>query len=309
MSAMSGFRVASLRTPPIALGTGDPNEGQPGTGLSGPRGIESVIEYNSLYMNVRTWVDTYLITQIGGLEDADVRDSRELNPGYHGETPFKGYYGGRTITLTGKIYTKTLFKLRDMQKAMRQAFADLENERPLIFRASAPERDSMIFCKKSQAIQMLDEQRTANHFERAFQITLRASNPRFVSTIRNRSNIVFNAATFNALGFTAVNEGNFWAQPRIELTGPIGAGLAITNEASGDQIVLTGAIPSGEKWVLDIAQRRMFRESDEANRFLYLDVNSDWMELAPGDNPILIVASGLTADVSQVTFYFYHTTI
>ena len=114
--------IATLLTSPVGLGTGAPDEGLPGTRLSGPRGIESVIEYNRLYMNVREWVDTYLVTTIGGLDDADIRDQREVNPGFHGETPFLSYYGGRTITLNGKVISKSLFKLRDMQQALRQSF-------------------------------------------------------------------------------------------------------------------------------------------------------------------------------------------
>ena len=72
-----------------------------------------------------------------------------------------------------------MFKMRDMQQGLRQAFAQLDNELPLIFRANDPELDMMIYAKKSQSIQMADEQRTANHFERPFQIMLRAGNPRF----------------------------------------------------------------------------------------------------------------------------------
>ena len=191
--------ITDILGAPAGLGTGSVVDGTPGTGRSGPRGIESVIEYNGLYLNIREWIDTYLVTTIGGIDDADVRDSREVNPGYHGETAFEGFYGGRTLTLSGKVYTKTLFKLRDMQQALRQAFADLSQELPLIFRTPDPNLDLMLICKKSQPMQMADEQRTANHFERPFLITLRASNPRFLSVIRVRSYIAFtNVADFTS---------------------------------------------------------------------------------------------------------------
>ena len=191
MTEVTGFSIATLLGTPVGLGTGSSSNGLPGSGHSGPRGIESVIEYNGLYLNVRDWIDTYLVTTIGGLDDADVRDSRELNPGYHGETAFPGYYGGRTITLTGKVYAKTLFKLRDMQQGLRQAFAQLDNELPLVFRTPDPNLDMMALCRKSQAIQMTDEQRTANHFERQFMVTLRASNPRFLSVVKVHSSFNF----------------------------------------------------------------------------------------------------------------------
>jgi hypothetical protein len=188
---VTGYSIATLLGGTEGLAVGSSREALPGSGKSGPAGIESVLEYNGAFLNVRNWIDTYLVTTIGGLDDADVRDSREVNPGYHGETAFKGYYGGRTITLSGKVYAHTLFKLRDMQQGLRQAFAQLDRELPLVFRTNDPNLDMMINCKKSQAIQMADEQRTANHFERPFQIILRASNPRFLSVVKVHSSFNF----------------------------------------------------------------------------------------------------------------------
>src|SRR5436190_4430087 len=128
----------------IGLGSGLPGESIQGTKTSGPRGIESIIEYNGLTLNNRAWVDTYLVTNIGGIDDADIRDSREVNPGQHGETPFAAFYGGRTITLTGKVVAQTIWKLRDLQQALRQAFADISQERPLVFRTNSVDTDMLI---------------------------------------------------------------------------------------------------------------------------------------------------------------------
>lgn len=189
--------IISLPRPGITLGSGSASERIIGTKKSGPRGIEAVLMYNGLTMNVTEWVDTYLITNINGIDDADVRDSRDLNPGDHGETPFNSYYGGRSIVLTGKIVAKTIWKLRDMQQALRAAFADISTEMPLIFMTGDINTDLYIPCKKVQPIQMPDAQKTANHFERDFNITLRASNPRFLSSVRVRSNIsLYDLRTF-----------------------------------------------------------------------------------------------------------------
>ena len=301
----SAPNVASTLEFPYEFGRGQPDDGFAGSGIAGPRGIESVIEYNGLFMNVREWVDTYLVTNIGGLEDADVRDSREVNPGYHGETAFPGYYGGRTITLTGKVITKTIFKLRDMQQALRRAFINLDRELPLVFRAATPDLDMMIYCRKSQSLQMADEQRTANHFERAFLLTLRASNPRFLSSVRVLDELGFSTATYDAVGLSPTNDGNALAQPTIELTGPM-TGLVLFNENDGQRLSLVSAVPPGEVWVYDTARRMMFRQSDSANRFMYLDVNSDWFEIPPGSNNIRVTATGLTT-ASKVSIGFRNT--
>lgn len=104
----------------------------PGQGL-GLKGLETIMEYNGLFLNDRRFPDCFRVNDIGGLDDADVRDSRENNPGFHGETVFNAWYGGRTITLTGRIEGTSVNLLRDMQHAMRSAFSGLQ-EQPLYFR-------------------------------------------------------------------------------------------------------------------------------------------------------------------------------
>jgi hypothetical protein len=287
--------LVSLRTAIATLGTGDPNERTIGTKHSGPRGIEAVIEFNGLYLNVRDWVDTYLVTNILGIDDADVRDTREPNPGRHGETPGISLYGGRTIALQGKIQTKTIWKLRDMEQALRGAFASLYVEQPLIFHGSEVSDDLQIFCKKSQKIDMPDAQTTLNHFERAFNITLRASNPRFKSVVRRYNSITFSGATYDAIGYTVVNTGNFMAEPYIEFTGPMTA-PQLYNELNNNVLKMIGNIPAGEVWVYDATGPAFYRKSDKADRWSYMDPTSteflyEWSQ----PNPVRFTASGLTA--------------
>ena len=181
----------------------------------------------------------------------------------------------------------------------------LDGELPLVFRGTTPETDMMIYCRKSQAIQMADEQRTANHFERPFLITLRAGNPRFLSSVSVWKEKAFTGATFDDIALSLQNNGNYPAQPQIELTGPI-TNLTMVNEANNDYVHLTAPVPTGEKWLIDTQRRMMIRRSDNANRFQYLDVNSDWMELEPVLNSIRVTATGLTA-ASRVTYSYNHT--
>jgi len=287
--------LVSLRTAIATLGTGDPNERVIGSKHSGPRGIEAVIEFNGLYLNVRDWVDTYLVTNILGIDDADVRDTREPNPGRHGETPGISLYGGRTIALQGKIQTKTIWKLRDMEQALRGAFASLYVEQPLIFHGSEVNDDLQIYCKKSQKIDMPDAQTTLNHFERAFNITLRASNPRFKSVVRRYNSIAPPGAAYDAIGFTVVNTGNFMSEPYIELTGPMNA-PQLYNELNNNVLKLIGNIPAGEVWVYDATGPAFYRKSDQADRWSYVDPTSteflyEWSQ----PNPIRFTASGLTS--------------
>lgn len=287
--------LVSLRTALATLGTGDPNESIVGTKTSGPRGIEAVIEFNGLYLNVRDWVDTFLVTNILGIDDADVRDTREPNPGRHGETPGISLYGGRTISLQGKIVTKTIWKLRDMEQALRGAFAPLQQEWPLIFHGAVVDDDLQIYCKKSQKLDMPDAQTTLNHFERPFNITLRASNPRFKSVVRRYNSLVFPGATYDAIGFTVINTGNYMSEPYIELAGPMTT-PQLYNELNGNVFKVVGSIPTGEIWVYDASGPTFYRKSDQADRWSYMDPTSteflyEWNQ----PNPIRFVASGLTS--------------
>ena len=151
-----------------------------GTGEAGVGGVENIIEYDGYQINKRDQVDAVLVTQIDGLADADIRDTREVNPGYDGERAFNSYYGGRTIVLSGKIRAGTLNKMRDLQEGLKGIFSVLQ-EKSLVFRfPSDPTRDIYINCRKSQPIVMTEIQNNWN-FEREFQITLRASDPRFFS--------------------------------------------------------------------------------------------------------------------------------
>lgn len=291
----------------FGLGTGDPDKSIPGTGTSGPAGIESIISYNGLYLNDRAWVDTYLVTSINGTDDADVRDTRDANPGQHGETPGNAFYGGRTVVLQGKIVTRTLWKLRDMHQALRGAFADISQEYALGFHSANAENDLVIYCKKISSLQMPEQQTTMNSFERAFSITLRASNPRFVSSVSDYH--VWNytgTAVFDNIAFNSVNKGNFEAQPVIELTGPM-VTAQLVNELNGNMLLFNAPIPVGETWVVDMSVPRVYRKSDHANRFNFVDKTStDFLYDTDSPNPIRFTATGLTTD-SKIESWSPHT--
>jgi len=176
-SGAGGFQFAN--TSPFAAGLIDGYGDVFDVGSDRPKvgGIENVIEYNGFKINVPGRQDKVIVTSIDGLADADVRDTREPNPGYDGETAFESYYGGRTIVISGIIKAGTLSKLRDMQEGLKSIFAPLD-EAALIFKGLTPDYDIQIFCRKSQPITMGETQKNFL-FERDFQVTLRASDFRF----------------------------------------------------------------------------------------------------------------------------------
>jgi hypothetical protein len=212
---MSAYGITSLPGVIAGLGTGVSGERVIGTKHSGPVGIESVIEYRSsypIYLNISSWVDTFIVVTINGLDGADLRLNSQPNPGEHGETPGDPLFGGRTLVLSGKQYAKTIWKLRDMQQALRAAFMDIRHEYPLIFHAVDPADDLMLMCKLADKINIPDVQTVKNEHARDFQITLRASNPRFLSAVAERyiamalqATIDFNEVIYPVIEYFAVS--------------------------------------------------------------------------------------------------------
>lgn len=113
-----------LTQPTRTFGPGDPS--------SEPPGLEAVFEYNTLRINDRLKPDIYRLLELDGFSDADVRDSREENPTRHGETAFDAYYGGRTVTLSGRIECGNLDKLRAMSRDLKGAFGTLLEQEMLM---------------------------------------------------------------------------------------------------------------------------------------------------------------------------------
>lgn len=191
--------IISLPRFPIGLTSGYPDRIDLAEQVGRPGGVESVFEYRGAYFNVRRWLDTFLINTIDGFADPDIRDSREVNPGRDGETPFNAYYGGRTIVLSGKIRAHTLAKLRNMQMGLKEIFGDIKREYPLIVRTGDINKDVMIYCKKSQPIVMSEVQQDFT-YRRDFQVTLRASNPYFFSVVEFRNFASFEGGIISNFG-------------------------------------------------------------------------------------------------------------
>lgn len=202
----------TILLPPKVVGyaSGSPEYALFGSGRAVPTGIESQFEYNGIILNDRSTIDKYVVRQVTGFADADVRDSREPNPGSHGETPLESWYGGRTIILSGRIEAYTLEKLRDMQEAFRTAFVSLV-DKPLRVRTASMERDFTIICRKSSSMDG-NEQQTDWNFFRDFQVTLRAGRPEFLSFVSVARTIYPNRVVnpsfeTNTVGWSSLGSG------------------------------------------------------------------------------------------------------
>lgn len=281
-------------------GSGSPELADVGTGTARLGGVESYFVYGDLTLNDRSLIDTYVVREIDGLVDADLRDTREPVPQDHGEHAFDSWYSGRTIVLSGYIRAHNIHKLRDMQEALRAQFVNLD-EQPL--RIVSPfktvphhelpgemaQPSVEIMCKKSQPIQMREAQNNFK-FNRDFLITLRAANPAYFSSY-TKTSAVNQAASPHS--FELTNIGNYATGPVINLVGPM-TNPIISNAANGETMTITGTIAAANTWTLDIENRRFYDQTG-ANKFSTLNIASDWLRLEPGENDLTVVFTGGTA--------------
>jgi hypothetical protein len=289
-----------LPQPGLSKGAGSSEEIMIGTGTSQPGGVEAFFEYNGLVLNDRSVLDTFLILSIDGLADADVRDQRQVNPNYHGETAFNAWYGGRTLALTGRIRAHEIKKLRDMQESLKMVFGGLQ-ELPLRIISNFTNHDVEISCRKSAPLTMVETQQN-RMFTRDFLVTLRASDPRFRSVNQSVLQGLNTGTAFDAV--TAINEGNHRAQPIITIQGPI-TDATLFNLNTEETLTLEGTIPNTQLVTINILKRTI-RDQNNNNLFNMLDVSSDWPEITPGTNTIELTGTGITA-LTSWGLSFQHT--
>jgi hypothetical protein len=268
----------------------------PGDGLPGnftipgdpqfiiPAGLEAVLEYNGLFMNIRKNADRYRLNSIDGLSDADIRDTREPNTADDGESPYNAFYGGRTITINGTIDTYSVSKVRAMQYALRAAFADISQEYPLIFRTGHFTNDHMIYCKKIGPIAGIEEQ-SNGRATRDFQISLRASNPRFLSFYQAFAEAFPTPATSLNYLQTVENNGEYKAQPTFRVYGPATSFL-IMNDVTSQYFSITKPIPTGDYLEYNMTTPPTLKNSSGVNHWNALDDDSGKIDFMKGFNAL-----------------------
>lgn len=279
--------MSVLGTTSYIPGPGDGLPGHftlPGSGFAVPAGLEAVLEYNGLFLNVRQNIDRYSVTSIDGLYDADIRDVRDVKSDADGEVVYNSFYGGRTIVISGTIRTYSVGKIRDMQMALRAAFADLSVEQRLHFHVGDYTKDHFISCKKIAPIAGVEQQQ--NYMAtRDFQVSLRASNPRFLSYTQNLldadlpGTMVFTPALIG----NAFNRGSYWAQPIYRVYGPAHR-ASIINDTTNKQFSV-GFIEAGDWLEFDLSQPNpTLKNSRGEPAWEWLNDDSDFVMLQGGVN-------------------------
>lgn len=291
---------------PTQLWAGDPEFALPGSGVSAPPGLEAWLSYNGLVMHDRQVVDKYRVLEISGLHSADIRDSREVLPGDDGEVPLESLLGGRTLVITVRVEAHNTGKLRDMEQALRTAFYS-RIERPLRFNTGDLKRDVWINCRMVDKPGETERQDRPDSTFRDFQITLRASDPRYYSVSTLRYERLFSTASITEPIYTI---GNGLARPRIQLHGPL-SNVNITNERimpdeiAMRKVIVEGSIPAGAYYVYDAYDGSLV-DNTGVDKLGQLSVNSMDLRLAEGDNRLVISTDTFDAN-SKAEISYAHT--
>lgn len=272
-------------------------------------GVESTFQYNGLTINDRTLENKYRVTSIGGLGGADIRDSREIRSGRDGERTHRAFYGGRTITLSGRIESLNdhLHGLRVMTTALSGAFADLSEKPLFINQGNLGGWDTQISCRPGQPVALTEEIKTWYHY-RDFLITLRASDPRIVSQQQMAQTWVANATS--VLGesiFVHQNLGNYKADLNVTLRGPMTNPTWVLGDTAFSFINGT-VIGAGQEWTINTGTGTV-TDLAGVNKFASVALTSIMPYYIPGPNSFLFNATGLTVGTSQITVAYRHSWI
>jgi hypothetical protein len=252
-----------------------------------PAGIECPLDYQGLRLNNRAFLEHIRVISIDGLDDADIRAIVENNPGDHGESIFDSpLYGGRTLVLNCKAEAQSLRTMRAMKQVIRSVFNDLQ-EHPLIFRTGNITTDHQIICRKSAPIAGIETQGTNPRFTRDFSITLRASNPRFLSFESHAQQMNLNVQN----QMVVRNAGNFPATCRIQIFG-LASNISFSNHTTNQYMHLTSDVQDGQWRMLNMDKLGIkITDASGASKYSELADDATRITLHPGDNIIEMSAA------------------
>lgn len=256
-------------------------------------------------------LNQFYLTDIGGMDDADIRFSEESNFYRDGTNPLISRYGGRTITLTGYIEGSNFQKMRQMQTQLKSAFtpAFLANgitEEAIAFRNIWNNGfDFYTNARKSAGVQMAESQKYDTP-RRDFLLTLRSSFP-YLESVGSRTDVVIMGATL-----ALPNKGNAPAYPSLVVWGPLtDAQIIISSIWGSTNTRITGSLAASSFVTLDSKTR-------VSSTWPFINTNSDFPLIPPvsggtADNIIpfinFVSVAGGTAGVTRVEITWRHTII
>lgn len=209
-----------------------------------------------------------------------VQDYREMRQYLEGAEPNEAYEGVRLLLLRGRILASSVGDLEDKTWNMYEAFgvatcraAFVSNDPAGVgtfdFRRAivggAGFRDLRFYARPASGRPIVIG-RMREGLSRAFLAQLVCFDPRCYLQAQTTTALGSLAGGANAMP----NNGNIYTHPRIEilLSGAGAGAYTLTNVTTGQQIGLDlSSMIAAETLVLDTATGKMYRQSDQANRY------------------------------------------
>lgn len=277
-------------------------------------GPHSRFTFNGLVLNDRTLMETYWVESTTGFDSPDVIVSAQQNVEETGELPDPGFYGGRTMTLTGWVQAGSYPQALRMGRLLLDAFVGLSEQQMMIGVAIASyltQPDVVISCRPSDRPQLttdIQQDDITGLLKRPFTITLRASNPTFRGVVQHHVELVPTVISSLGRGYdrtydvvydllmtedgdrsvsggssdggnniVVTNAGNWRASLIIKLAGPM-TSIILVNQTTG-QIMLVANLDDGEYVLIDTGPNGAVVDQDGNPAGALIDPVSDWMWL------------------------------
>lgn len=195
-------------------------------------------------------LDQVYLTDVGGIDDSDIRFGEESNFSRDGMNPLLTRIGGKTITLEGFIEASNFQSMRQIQSRMKYVLGlnfpgsgIVEN--PVFFRNVWNNGfDFMLNARKSQPLQMKDAQ-SGMYPRRQFFATLRSSYP-FFESVGTRIDVLQMGATLSI-----PNKGSAIGLPVITFWGPFTDARLVLNNS----LILQGSVLASNFVQIDCKNR------------------------------------------------------
>lgn len=310
-------------------------------------GPHSRFTYNGLTLNDRSLIETYWVESSTGFDSPDVIVSAQQNVEETGELPDPGFYGGRTMTLTGWVQAGSYPQVLRMSRLLLDAFVGLVERTMTIGVAEASyfvQPDMVIDCRPSDRPQLtmdVQQEDLTGLLKRPFTISLRASDPTFrgvtehhvalvptvVSSLGRSYDRTYDyaydlfmtgdgdpnlTASGNANLISLTNTGNWRASLRLRFNGPMSL-IKLVNETT-DQVMIVNEIGVGEFVEVDTGPGGGVVDQDGNPAGALIDPVSDWTWLvgrlngSDGVNDLSLYVDSYGAGAS-LDFYWHDTSI
>lgn len=286
-------------------------------------GPHNMFVRNGLTLNDRKKIETFWVEDLTGFESPDIRVSSQENVQQDGGIPDPGFYGERTMTLTGWVQAGSYTRVLEMSRELLDSLIGLV-ETPMLITTwggmlgdpslgmfNMPE--VTINCRPADKPMLsvkIEQNDQTGIFKRSFTIALRASSPYFLSTdlvteelvptiqaqrgrIYDRTYDLAYDTTLGLDGYPTTpggtnelviqNIGNYPATPVITFDGFISS--AVLRNLTTDQVMyLTDYVANGDEVTVDTLSG-LITDQDGENATALFDTRSDWIRVRGTRDP------------------------